>query len=117
MKSRTPFASLPHFAALVCLVAFGPTAVAQSSSSDQPPAQVGNGHRRGPPPEAIAACENKAANDACSFAGRRGDTVAGKCFVPPAKPDANGGASSTPPLACRPDRMPSDEHKPGGGGS
>lgn len=41
------------------------------------------GGRRGPPPEAIEACEGKSANDPCSFTGRRDDTIAGTCFAPP----------------------------------
>jgi len=42
------------------------------------------GGRRGPPPEAIEACEGKSANDPCSFTGRRDDdTIEGTCFAPP----------------------------------
>lgn len=36
------------------------------------------GQRRGPPPQAIEACANQAADAACSFEGRRGD-VEGVC--------------------------------------
>lgn len=56
-----------------------------------------SGHRRPPrpPQEAIEACANKKADDACSFEGRDG-TVEGRCFSPD---DAR-------PLACRPDRPP-----------
>ena len=53
-----------------------------------------SGHRR-PPQEAIEACANKKADDACSFEGRDGP-VEGRCFSPD---DAR-------PLACRPDRPP-----------
>ncbi|PRQ03674.1 hypothetical protein ENSA5_13670 [Enhygromyxa salina] len=49
-----------------------------------------------PPPEAVEACADKASGDACSFAGREGDTVDGSCFAP----DADK------PLACRPDHPP-----------
>jgi hypothetical protein len=102
MKSPTFSTSIPHAAVFASLLAFGITAFAQSSSSDQPPAQ--GGHRHGPSPEAIAACANKAANDTCSFARRDGDTAAGKCTAPHANPDKSDGSDSSPPLACRPDR-------------
>jgi hypothetical protein len=47
-------------------------------------ARPGGGEgRRGPPPEAIEACEGKSANDPCSFTGRRDDTIEGTCFAPP----------------------------------
>lgn len=36
---------------------------------------------KGPPPEAITACEGKAAGDACSFEGRRG-AAEGTCQSP-----------------------------------
>ena len=53
------------------------------------------GGGRGPPPEAIAACEGKQAGDACSFEGRRG-AEEGSCFAP--REDL--------PLACRPANAP-----------
>ncbi|MDR3389520.1 MAG: hypothetical protein P4L92_20940 [Rudaea sp.] len=111
MKSRTYFIVVSRATALVCMLAFG-AAFAQSPPSDQPPAQGGGGHRHGPPAEAIAACANKAADDACSFTGRRGDTVTGKCATRPANPDANNG-SGNPVLACHPDHMPHEAHAPG----
>lgn len=55
-----------------------------------------DGQRRGPPPEALAACDSLAEGDACSFSGPRGD-VDGACRLSPA------GES---PLACAPDRAP-----------
>lgn len=36
-------------------------------------------HHRGPPPEAIKACEGKTAGAATSFVNRKGDTVKGTC--------------------------------------
>ncbi|MBX2797463.1 MAG: hypothetical protein KTR31_07345 [Myxococcales bacterium] len=52
------------------------------------------GERRGPPPEAIAACAELVENDACSIV--RDDTaIDGTCHAGP-RPDL--------PLACRPDR-------------
>lgn len=61
-------------------------------------AQPGDGEgrrqgRRGPPPEALAACQGASAGDACSFEGRRGEDVTGTCF-----------ARDERPLACRPER-------------
>lgn len=48
-----------------------------------------------PPPEAIQACEDKRAGDACGFSSPHGD-VSGSCFTP----------SADKPLACRPDEPP-----------
>lgn len=52
------------------------------------------GKRRGPPPEALAACEGLSENDVCSFESRRG-SVEGVCRLSP-----QGKA----PLACAPRR-------------
>jgi hypothetical protein len=49
--------------------------------------------RRGPPPEALAACQSHKLNDKCIFSSPRG-TENGTCF----QPDASH------PLACRPAR-------------
>ncbi len=38
---------------------------------------------RGPPPEAVEACSGKAEGDACSFTGRRDDSIEGTCLYPP----------------------------------
>ena len=47
-------------------------------------ARPGDGDgRRGPPPEAIKACEGKERNDQCSFTGRHDDTIEGTCLAPP----------------------------------
>jgi hypothetical protein len=48
---------------------------------------------RGPPPEALAACQGHKSNDACSFGSPRG-TENGTCFQP----------DDGHPLACRPAR-------------
>lgn len=37
------------------------------------------GGKQGPPPEAIAACEGKAAGDSVEFTGRRGETLEATC--------------------------------------
>ena len=49
-------------------------------SEDRPP----NG-RRGPPAEALAACESATAGDACSFE-MRGETLTGVCSAPEDRP-------------------------------
>lgn len=48
--------------------------------------------RRGPPPEAIEACENLNEGDACSFSGRDNSEMSGVCFAP-----------SDRELACKPE--------------
>lgn len=52
--------------------------------------------RRGPPPEALAACQDKTEGAECSFTGGRGETVAGACR---ANPEAGG-------LECFPTNPP-----------
>lgn len=51
------------------------------------PAGGGGGRGRGgkgpgktPPKEAIAACQSKSIGDACSFEGRRGESMEGSCI-------------------------------------
>lgn len=48
--------------------------------------------RKGPPPEALTACESAAEGDSCSFTSPRGE-VSGQCVTPPKE-----GAG----LACKP---------------
>ncbi|MCA9682046.1 MAG: hypothetical protein KC457_07600 [Myxococcales bacterium] len=55
----------------------------------------GPGHRP-PPPEALEACVDMEAGEACAFIGREGDTIEGTCFTP----------SQDKPLACRPSQPP-----------
>ena len=50
------------------------------------------GERRGPPQEALAACESLSAGDQCAFEGRRGN-VSGLCV----------SRSEDKPLACKPE--------------
>lgn len=59
------------------------------------------GPHGGPPPEALDACANLAEGDACSFTGRRDETVEGICIMPPNDEEA---------LVCAPEGGP-----PGGG--
>lgn len=66
----------------------------------RPGGDGGSDGRRGPPPEAITACEGKSINDSCSFTGRRDDTIEGTCIAP----------QGVDELACAPEGGP-----PGGG--
>ena len=54
-----------------------------------------NGERRGPPRVAVEACANAVPGDACTFEGRRGESLQGTCWAPQDKP-----------LACRPEGAP-----------
>ena len=65
-----------------------------SSAFAQPP-----GGRGGPPPEAIDACTDLSEGDACTFEGRRGDSLTGVCFAPPGEEK----------LACKPEGGPPEE--------
>jgi len=82
-------------------------APANAPGSSEPP-------RHGPPPEAMAACKGKAVGDSCSFVGRRGETLTGSCFTPPAMPQAAGnGNGQNRPVACRPPHPPGEHGGPG----
>ena len=52
----------------------------------------GGGERRGPPPQAIEACQGKSSGAPCSFVGRNDAERTGTCFTP----------NADRPLACRP---------------
>jgi hypothetical protein len=52
----------------------------------------GQGEHRGPPPEALSACQTRKAAETCSFESPHGN-VSGTCWAPEGKP-----------LACRPSR-------------
>lgn len=58
--------------------------------------------RRGPPQEALTACEALAVDTACSFVGRQSETVTGICLAPPR------GQSEV--LACVPDSHRQRQH-------
>jgi len=60
------------------------------------------GKRRGPPPEAIEACEELEVDDACTVT-LRGEEKTGQCM---SGPDGQG------PLACRPDDAPDRQGPP-----
>jgi len=76
-KNRTipMIAMLTKIAILVLLLA----GLATTASAQTGP----GGGRRGPPPQAIQACEGKSANDSCSFTGRNDETLTGICSAPP----------------------------------
>ena len=52
------------------------------------------GERRGPPKEAVSACEGEKSGATCSFSGREGREVAGSCWAP----------NESLPLACKPSK-------------
>ena len=58
------------------------------------------GARRGPPQEAFDACANQSEDSACSFTGRREETVQGSCVVPRAP------AEQADLLVCAPEGGP-----------
>ncbi|GEM_PF-4840984 len=68
----------------------------KQSGGESGPGQGQQGKHRGPPPEALAACEGKSSGAECSFQSPRGDTVSGTCFAP----------KSDLPLGCRPSHPP-----------
>ncbi len=72
------------FAALLSLVLVRPDG---GGDGERPPR---------PPAEALEACEELEAGDACSFEGRNDETVEGTCFTP----------GDDKPLACRPSNPP-----------
>lgn len=53
------------------------------------------GQRRGPPPEALSACQNLSVGAACSFTGRRNESVSGQCVITPDEQ-----------MACKPEGRP-----------
>ncbi|MBX3587091.1 MAG: hypothetical protein KF796_10640 [Ramlibacter sp.] len=100
-----------HTALAAALI--GLTTLAQAQA--QPP-------RGGPPPEAIAACQGKAAKAACTFTGRQGEALTGVCFQPPPRREAGAGASTSAgaaptamPMACRPANAPAGPPQGQGG--
>lgn len=74
------------------------TGPSQPGGGRQSGAEGSPGHR-GPPPQALQACQDRKAGQPCSFTGRRG-VLQGSCWAPQGKP-----------LACR----PADEPRPGAG--
>ena len=57
----------------------------------------GKKSRKGPPLEALVACENLSLDNACSFTSKRHGEVEGTCIAP-----KNGDSL----LACKPSRKP-----------
>ena len=90
-----------HFLATLLLAA-PLAALAQASAPEGPPPGQ-DGHHRGPPPEAVAACKGKAVGTQASFTDRSGRTVSGACTqmgdvvaVPPPA-HAHGDHDGPPP--------------------
>jgi hypothetical protein len=69
--------------------------VAQDQPGGPGSGQGQGGGRRGPPPEALAACQGKSAGASCSWS-HDGRALEGTCFTP----------ASDKPLACRPSGAP-----------
>lgn len=73
---------------VLSLLAMAPGLSAQQQrggGADQPPPgrqQGEQGRGKRPPREAIEACAQKQAGDACQFQGRRGEQLKGKCWAP-----------------------------------
>ena len=88
---ETASRSLPLLAVTLVGAAWSVAALFAGDASAQP----GRDERRGPPPEALAACESLASGDNCEFSGPKGD-VEGACVAP----------NQEMPLACRPKRPP-----------
>lgn len=74
------------------------TYILSTTANAEPDQQ--SGKRRGPPPEAFAACADQAEGAACSFSGRRGD-VTGSCIIP---------RHEQGELVCAPEGGPPKEH-------
>ena len=68
---------------------------AATTAPAAPPASGAGAAPPGPPPEAIAACNGKAAGTQVSFRGRNGESFTGVCQltsgVLAARPSGNGG--------------------------
>jgi hypothetical protein len=79
---------------ILLLVAAG-MVTAAVFAQPQPPQGGASGARRGPPPEALKACEGRKSGDACSFTSPRGKAE-GSCWAP----------DTSKPLACRPKDAP-----------
>ena len=80
--------------AMIALLALLLAGTATTVSARPEPGDGGG--RRGPPPEAINACEGKQVNDQCSFKGRGDETLTGICAAPP----------NVDELACAPEGGP-----------
>ncbi|MCP5266921.1 MAG: hypothetical protein H6934_12465 [Burkholderiaceae bacterium] len=83
-------------AAIALGAAIGPGLAFGQSGAERQAAQ-GRPQRHGPPAEAIDACRQRKADEACRFEGRRG-TLSGRCWAPEGRP-----------LACRPENAPAHE--------
>lgn len=81
---------------LAALILAGMTAMATAQTNSPPNGGNGqggeSGGRKGPPPQAISACQGQSSGAPCSFVGRHNNSLTGNCYTP----DANH------PLACRP---------------
>lgn len=89
-----------HNLALIALLTVVGATVACAEPDDS---GYGN-QRRGPPPQALEACEALVEGDPCSFTGRNEEQLSGNCFSP--REDI---------LACRPEGHEGRGHGQGKG--
>lgn len=97
---------------IVCafMLGFSAKGFAMDQYGDIVVAQNDDGHgqdrgkRRGPPPEAVEACQAQSVGDTCAFVSPKGDAIEGVCEI------MRGDV-----IACLPDnRPPHGKGKPGG---
>lgn len=74
---------------------YGDMVVAQNNGEEHPK----KGKRRGPPPEAVEACQAQSVGDSCTFISPKGDTIEGICEI------MRGDI-----IACLPDNRPPHHH-------
>ncbi|MCC6297888.1 MAG: glycosyltransferase family 39 protein [Anaerolineales bacterium] len=78
----------------------------QTTGQPASPSQPSSQPQQGPPPQALAACENQTQGSACSFTRPNGNTIGGSCVTPP----------NMDQLACAPQGMfPQNAPAPAGG--
>lgn len=87
------------FLIAICLLLMSAaTACAGAAGEDR------NGGRRGPPPEALIACETLSQGTSCSFAGHQGEQVSGNCQV------GRDEQVARPPASRAQTRAPTPDH-------
>jgi len=80
MKTANRHAPLRAFLSGACICAALVLSAAPAASAQGTPQKGG---RRGPPPEAFAACKNKSEKDACPITTPEGDSIEGTCMLTP----------------------------------
>lgn len=95
---------LSPLAVVLITILMAAPAFAQSAEQEGSEGGAGRDPRghRGPPPEAIEACDGKSSGEACAFAGRRGEELEGVCGI------GRGGGTQ---IACRPKNGPGESER------